>query len=200
MNFKWIGDLSREDAQVLIECCELDEIDSSILEFGSGGSTQIFAQCMPASVLSIETDPEWIKRTQDHLAKLNEKTPVSFCSYEAYKNIIEDQKFDLIFVDGVDNLRREFAIATWKNLSDDGVMIFHDTRRFNDFQNAAWVAQLHFNEIKKIEVNYLGSNMTVIFKKPYAGYVDWNYTEDKPLWAYGKPGAEDMPLWELKNE
>tara|TARA_R110000868_G_scaffold19150_5_gene82794 strand:+ start:5624 stop:5863 length:240 start_codon:yes stop_codon:yes gene_type:complete len=79
-------------------------------------------------------------------------------------------------------------------------MVFHDTRRFADFQNAAWVAQLFYTEVKTIEVNANDSNLTLIYKRKPLTYVNWNETEGKPRWAYG---GEDMPegegLWEITD-
>lgn len=192
-NIKFIGDLSLEDADLLAGYAQTA---NSILEFGSGGSTQIFAQFEASTVISVETDINWIQLTQTRLKQINKE--VKFVSYTTHF----DQLFDLIFVDGVDYLRRDFAIETWKYLKDSGVMIFHDTRRFQDFQNAAWVAQLYFNEIKRIDVNAAASNgcssnITVLHKKAHEPYVNWNLTESKPQWAYGTLN-EDSPLWQYK--
>lgn len=185
---KWIGDVSLEDADVLVGHGQRSK---NILEFGSGGSTQLLAQCRPDSLISVETDPRWISVTKNRLAKINGVPAVDFRSY----TVDFDQEFDLIFVDGVDHLRREFAIQTWRYLRVGGVMLFHDTRRFQDFQNVAWVAQLYFNEISKVDVNAPAtnnqtSNMSVIYKKSHEPYVNWNHTENKPAWAYGTLDSE----------
>lgn len=191
IGLKWIGDLSLEDADVLANYSKRSD---NILEFGCGGSTQIISQCCSKSIISVETDTKWIAATQERINKIG-ATPVQFLNYTTQF----DKQFDLIFVDGVDSLRREFAIETWKYLNVGGVMLFHDTRRFQDFQNAAWVAQLYFNEIATIDVNAKASNdqssnITVIHKKNYEPYVNWNYTEDKPIWAYGTLDSE-QELW-----
>lgn len=199
---KFIGDLSLQDADVLANYARQS---NSILEFGTGGSTQIIAQCNPGINISIETDPEWIAVTQRRLTQLD-ATPVEFYSYADLAIATQNKTFDLIFVDGVDYLRREFAINMWPLLNINGVMIFHDTRRFNDFQNAAWVAQLFFNEISSIDVNAIASNgkssnMTILHKKVNEPYENWNHTEDKPLWAYAaESNSEDLPLWEHVTE
>jgi hypothetical protein len=138
--------------------------------------------------------------TYNSTTKTFSKTDPLFLTYNEFSSVTETNKFDLIFVDGVDNLRRDFAIKTWSALKDDGVMIFHDTRRAQDFQNAAWVAQLFFNELEWIDVNarasdFNSSNMTVLCKKPYEPYVNWNNAEDKPLWAYSIPGTDNPELW-----
>lgn len=191
MTIKFIGDLSIADAKVLVE---LGQRYKTILEFGVGGSTQIFAQCKPQKLVSVETDPRWVQITQQRLKQLVDVTEPIFFEYGKHPQ----DTFDLIFVDGVDHLRKQFAIDTWQQLVIGGVMVFHDTRRFQDFVNAAWVAQLFFKEISRIEVNVNNSNMTVIHKQQYQPYENWNYAEGKPLWAYGGvPNTEDKELWTL---
>jgi len=193
-NIKFIGDLSLEDADILAGYARNAR---SILEFGAGGSTQIFAQFNADCIISVETDQSWITLTKTRLKKLD-KT-VDFIPYTTQFN----QTFDMIFVDGVDHLRRDFAIETWKYLKPNGIMVFHDTRRFQDFQNAAWIAQLYFNEIKRIDVNAPASNgatsnMTILHKKQHEPYVNWNDEENKPEWDYGRTDGEDHELWEYK--
>jgi predicted O-methyltransferase YrrM len=192
-NKKFIGDLSLQDADVLVRYASQSK---SVLEFGSGGSTQLLSQSGVDSITSVETDASWIELTKQRLFQISDACPVEFVGYTTQFN----KQFDLILVDGVDHLRREFAIETWKYLNVGGVMIFHDTRRFNDFQNAAWVAQLYFNEIRQLDVNAtasdgISSNITVIHKKVLEPCVNWNFTENKPFWAYGRPDGTDHPLW-----
>lgn len=195
-NVGFIGDLSLQDADVLARHAVNAQF---ILEFGSGGSTQIFAQCCKGKVLSVETSREWIKKTEINIRKIQSKTEVVFLDY------ISDfvGQFDLIFVDGVDHLRSDFAEKTWKNLKVGGAMIFHDTRREHDFKNALKLIGDHFNEIDVVEVNAKASdgkssNLTVIRKKNYEGYVDWNQSENKPLWAYGvTDDSVNQQLWRL---
>lgn len=192
-NKKFTGDLSLQDADVL---ARYSSQSKSILEFGAGGSTQLLAQSGANFIISVETDNSWIELTKQRLAQIPNACPVEFIEYTTqFQN-----QFDLILVDGIDYLRREFAIETWKYLNVGGVMLFHDTRRFEDFQNSAWVAQLYFNEISNIDVNVrasdgVSSNITVLHKKQHEPYVNWNYIENKPLWAYGKPDGVDHPLW-----
>lgn len=189
----FVGDLSLEDADLL---AYYGYQSRNILEFGSGGSTQIFAQCGPEVLVSVETDINWIEKTKNRISGVLGAVHPEFVSYGDHP----EKQYDLIFVDGVDDRRRDFAINTWKLLSNDGVMLFHDTRRFPDFANAAWVAQLHHNEIKLIEVNANDSNMTIIHKKPHQPYVNWNESEGKPLWAYGAyPNPNGDELWSIKN-
>lgn len=186
------GDLSLEDASLLVS---YGIQSSAILEFGSGGSTQIFAQCMPQALVSVETSSHWAKKTHENIKKLDRKTPARFFEYGLYPK----DDYDLVFVDGLQELRREFAIDSWPLLNPGGVMIFHDTRRFEYFQDAAWVAQLYFYELDRMDVNIDGSNLTILHKCKPKKYVNWNETENKPAWAYGIGESPGGRLWKIEN-
>jgi hypothetical protein len=195
-NKQFIGDLSLQDADIL---CQYASQSKSILEFGAGGSTQLLAQSNADLIISVETDAKWIEITKQRLALITNATPVTFVEYTTQFQT----QFDLILVDGIDHLRKDFAIETWKYLKPNGIMIFHDTHRFQDFQNAAWVAQLYFNEIKRIDVNAAASNgassnMTVLHKKLFEPYVNWNLTESKPQWTYGTLD-DNLQLWHYND-
>lgn len=191
---KFVGDLSLQDADILAYYAR---ISLSVLEFGCGGSTQIFAQ-LCRSVTSVETDYDWMSLTQKRLANIGTTNYVDFCPYGTD---LSGAKFDLIFVDGVDQFRRQFGVDTWPLLNTGGVMIFHDTRRDRDFQNAAFVAQTYFQEVEQMDVNAKASdgqssNLTVLTKKIAEPYVNWNESEGKPAWAYGDPRYDgDIPAW-----
>ena len=62
----FIGDLSTQDAAVLATMAQ----GARVLEFGAGGSTQIFAAVADGCV-SMETDGDWISRTQRNLLRLD---------------------------------------------------------------------------------------------------------------------------------
>ena len=189
--FQFIGDLSMEDANVL---ARLGKSSKRILEFGVGGSTQIFAQCNPEKFVAVETDQKWIDLTSSRLKFICDRKEPTFVPYDLYT---EDQ-YDLILVDGVDHLRLDFATKTWPWLQVGGVMAFHDTRRFVDFQHAMWIAQLHFSEISQIDVNVENSNLTLIHKREKLPYVNWNEMEGKPDWAYGHHIVpEGEGLWKV---
>jgi len=193
---EFVGDLSVNDAKVL---ARLGSKSTHILEFGVGGSTQIFAQCNPVRLVSVDTDPMWIAKTSRNLRKISHEnwtTPV-FAPYEGYQH---DGVFDLIFVDGVPEKRLEFAMRAWECLDAGGVMIFHDSRRFEYFREAAWLVQSFFNEVSRVDINPEDSNLTIIEKGPIRSYENWNLTEGKPMWAYG---AGEIPkgagLWKLES-
>lgn len=191
---KVIGDLSRADISVLHR---FGNKSKRILEFGAGGSTHIFAQCdAPEHIVSVETAQEWIDITQERMATLDNPKPVHFINYDIHA--LQDthgSNWDLIFIDGMDNLRHHSAHRTWADLNIGGVMLFHDTRRKQDYGNAISIVSTHYNEIESVLCNYADSNITVITKKHYAGWENWNKTEGKPMWAYGHD-MNQITLWE----
>lgn len=180
---EFIGDLSIADAEILIRYGE--EADR-ILEFGAGGSTQIFAQCYPVKLWSVETSGEWVAKTKDNIKRLGRVTDPVFLQFGEYP----PEKVDLIFVDGVWDKRLEFAITSWLDLAIGGHMIFHDTRRWFDAENVFKVCAKFYDEVDHVLVNEGNSNCTVIKKRQGLEYENWNETEGKPKWAYG---AEERP-------
>ena len=191
---RFVGDLSLQDACVLVE---YGRKSKNILEFGAGGSTQIFAQCLPARLVTVETDPRWIDRTMSRVAMLDKKTEPAFVPFDYYPT---NFAADLIFVDGISELRGKFCLNTWEQLKVGGVMIFHDTRRPEYFQHVLNLSHKFFNEISRIDVNVNQSNMTVVHKSPRLSYVDWNQIESKPAWAYGNAEhPEKDTLWQIND-
>lgn len=191
---RFVGDLSLQDACVLVE---YGRKSKNILEFGAGGSTQIFAQCMPSRLVTVETDARWIDRTMSRVAMLDKKTEPAFVPFDYYPT---NFAADLIFVDGISELRGKFCLNTWEQLKVGGVMIFHDTRRPEYFQHVLNLSHKFFNEIGRIDVNADQSNMTVVHKSPRLSYVDWNQTEGKPAWAYGTAEhPEKDTLWQIND-
>ena len=191
---KYVGDLSRADAAVLHNFgCGAD----SILEFGAGASTQIFAQCNPRRFVCVETSSEWVERTKDNLALLGVEAKVQFADFENFPSY----PYDVIFVDGVWEKRAEFAMRAWPMLAEDGVMIFHDTRRPYDIENVCLILKHYWSEIFMISVNYLHiteknrSNCTVIRKGPKVAYEDWNQAEAKSPWMYGQGKPQSTIHW-----
>lgn len=200
---QFVGDLSLQDADVLAKFARMSP---SVLEFGVGGSTQIIAQCNCERITSVDTDLSWIYLTINRLKKINVSSHVEFCVYSDLDFVTKDKKYSLIFVDGIDHLRYEFATKTWPRLEENGFMIFHDTRRAKDFNNVSLLANLHFNEISRVDINKSAtdgqsSNMTVVYKKAKEEYINWNFQENKPLWAYGsQPNSEDFDLWKQDEQ
>ena len=92
----YIGDISKQDAVVLKELAE-QSVD--ILEFGCGASTQVLAAYTSGSVISVDTAPAWIRKTREHLKRLN-LPEVSFCSYDEFVTW-RGGPYDLVFNDGL---------------------------------------------------------------------------------------------------
>lgn len=176
MNF--IGDLSREDADVLEY---FGRRSPRILEFGAGGSTQIFAQCQPEVLISVETAQEWVEKTKKNIERYRPCTDPIFVQYGSHPR----QQYDLIFVDGIWDLRLDFAKTVWPLLENECVMIFHDTRRWFDAHNAFDLAKVFWDEVDTIHMNHINSNCSIVQKRKKVEYVNWNETEGKPKWAYG---------------
>lgn len=190
---RYIGDISAADAEVL---ADLAEDSTSILEFGCGASTQVMAHYKGIGLMvSVDTDQGWIEKTKGNLKILGIQDEVGFSDY--YKFMDERTPkgpFDFIFVDGVDALRREFAIKIWPYLQVDGTMAFHDTRRAHDFRNVLEVLANFQNEVGMVSFNYDGSNITLIQKKELEPYDNWQITENKQPWqlGYGEIPAEEL--------
>lgn len=175
----YIGDVSREDAALLRS---LAECSRRILEFGCGASTQIFAAYAVGTVTSIETDPAWIARTKRNLAALQIEREVDFRLYDDFRL---DGDYDLIFVDGIDELRAAFSLLTWPALRVPGMMLFHDTRRIkphgvsptSDVQNVLALVERFSPEVDRVLLNAGHSNTTVVMKCTPLPYVDWMKSE-----------------------
>lgn len=185
-NIKFIGDLSAQDASVLQTH---GKASKNILEFGAGGSTQIFSQCCPETLVSVETCSSWIEVTNRRIEELTAPhTSPIWAAYGEYPI----KKYDLIFVDGIDEKRLDFALSTWRLLSIGGVMLFHDTRRERDARNAFSMVSSNFNEVRLVTVNENNSNITVIHKGEQLPYVNWQQSENLPIWRYGTDHSKSI--------
>ena len=181
---KFVGDISKQDAELLVRYAMSS---SRILEFGVGGSTQVIAQSIPPSTtfISIDTSGEWIERTRENLRRLGVEGRCKMLLYKDWP--ATSGPFDFIFDDGEGSYRREFAMKTFPLLSVGGVMLFHDTRRLDYFQNVLAVMEAFFEEIEHVHLNErssgVSSNITVIRKKKKESYVNWNIGKD--AWQQG---------------
>lgn len=185
---KYIGDLSSQDASLL--GCYASSA-SSVLEFGVGGSTQIIAQAISplASFTSLDTDPKWIEITRGHLCRLGVDTRCQMLPYEPWAADPPPASYDLVFNDGLNSLRRDFALRSFPLLTVGGVMLFHDTRRPRDVRYVLDLVEMFFEEVEHVHLNErfqgASSNITAVRKKARETYVDWNLAEGRPPWAYG---------------
>ena len=169
---EYIGDISKEDAQVL---ADLAINAKSILEFGVGATTQVLRHYSEGSMTSLDTNPMWVSKTIQNLANLGIIKEVVFLDYRAFF----PTSYDLIFDDGIAELRLEFALKTWRYLSIGGFLVFHDTRRLPDMQNVCRVIEAFYPEMETIELNKNKSNLTVIKKKEPAHFEDWGFAEGR---------------------
>lgn len=195
MQLEFVGDLSIQDARCL---AKLAAHSTHILEFGVGGSTQIFAQCRPDELVCVDTDQGWIGRTSKNLGLI--KSPITNVQFALYHHFQFQGLYNLIFVDGAPEKRLDFAMRAWPILDTGGCMVFHDTRRFEYFREAAWVMQSFFGEVAHVSVNANDSNLTIIEKGSARVYENWNLTEGKPAWAYGNGDIpEGEGLWKMEK-
>jgi predicted O-methyltransferase YrrM len=182
----YVGDVSKRDAELL---AAMSAKATRILEFGVGASTQVMAQSAPAdaTIVSVNTDPDWMIRTELTLAALEAPTPVNFLTWNDWKASIENaqEPYDLILDDGIDELRVEFASLAWPLLKVGGSLLFHDTRRPQDAVNALYFALQNFTSVDTVTINAADSNLTVIVKKEATLYRDWNQDEEREPWMIG---------------
>jgi len=181
----YVGDLSSRDADLLRLLASRSD---RILEFGVGASTQIFAAYGCGKVESVDTSAEWIAKTAANLNTLEARgfdlRPVTFRGYAAFRPVA---KYDLIFVDGLNELRLPFALLTWPALIDGGFMCLHDTRRTapygnaktSDVQHVCAIIERHSAEIDTIALNQNESNTTVIAKRSPLLLEDYNAIEGR---------------------
>lgn len=198
----FIGDLSQPDAKVLVDNCSNAK---RILEFGVGGSTQIFSRYSPSDceLICIDTMKKWIDTTLLNIRLLNSNgyeysTMPKFYMHKDRQKHMKGE-FDIIFNDGKSDLRRQFANESWKHLKIGGKMIFHDTKIPGHIREITDLAQSKWLEIANIEVNPNNSNMTIITKREHQPYYNWNKKEGKKRWEWN---SESVPktLWNPRKK
>lgn len=175
----YIGDVSRRDAEMLRALAERSD---RILEFGCGASTQILRAYSTGIVESVDTEPEWIQKTVANLVRLEITRLVAFRRYEVFKPVPE---YDLVFVDGLGELRLPFALMTWPALAVGGSMAFHDTRRPADVAKVCEFVRQKSTEIDNVVLNGANSNITVITKRAPLLLEDYNAIEGRSLAQLG---------------
>ena len=199
-DYVYIGDISKIDASIIADHARNAK---SVLEFGIGGSTQIFAQCCPhdAEIICLDTSLEWIDFTKGVFNDLKIDRSISILPYD-HLSKIKGKSFDIIFDDGLGRKRLEFALESWDLLSsNNGKMLFHDTKRIQDIRNVCKIMESFYNQISFAELNRDHSNISILTKKPEEPYVNWNRTENKENWmksARIKERPEDWIL-QLRN-
>lgn len=163
------GDLSRQDVVTL--CAECD--NKKVVEFGMGGSTLLLARCA-SELVSCETHPNWFEVTHNRLKQIKDKTN----NIELHKNIDSvnmNKMYDVVFVDGVDNMRLPFAN---KFINNTKKIIFHDSRRLNDFDLALQFMRTHYQRILEAKFHANNSNLIIITLNDHpVVWENWNETE-----------------------
>jgi predicted O-methyltransferase YrrM len=193
--YKYVGDLSKADARLLVAVASKC---SSILEFGVGGSTMLFAQAMPlgGELVCVDTDGGWIERTVQKITTLGAPRPKFFCGCAPEPHWVNGQ-VDFVFIDGADAYRRSFALAAWSYLKPGGSMGFHDTRRIGDIDNVQALIRANFESVGASVFNANDSNITLIHKRMIAvPYENWHDVEGKQRW---QSGYEEAPVDWLEN-
>lgn len=213
-NIQWVGALSLEDADVLAQKAKTA---TSILEFGPGGSTMIFLQTINsnASVTCVETRQRWIEELKNRFDLIEQKSN----NYEFYRykdfmyKEIEEETFDLIFVDGERQFREDFARKTWYLLKNGGEMLFHDTKRIPYINCMLNIVRNKLFQIESVQFNIKASNgensnissikKTASVEPPndlqsieqerelwtFGGIAKHDYTTDKGLFVYRNTGG-----------
>lgn len=209
---KWVGDLSLQDADLL---AMYGRQATRVLEHGCGGSTMILAQTAP-SVVSYENVPKWKDVVEQRLSNLNlhhKAIIIGQNSIEPFYNLVKDYTFDLAFIDGEAKYRVSFIKKLWNTISDEGYVLFHDTRRDINVYKAARktyrtdltaieILKLFPHEVGEIVFNVrasdgVKSNITIIKKEKQPVYEDWQRQENKPKWAYGSDRSVVDGFWEI---
>lgn len=185
MTLRYIGDISKQDAELLAVCAKAS---TSILEFGVGASTQIFASQAPghADILSLDTDPKWIKKTKENFKLLKIDRQVKYMLFKDWQSKIGKKTFDLIFNDGEATLRKEFGDASWENLQVGGFLLYHDTRQPAPRSMIVDIIKKYYMEIEQAWFNINNSNITIIEKKKKQKYTNWNTSERRKPWEMGR--------------
>lgn len=166
-----IGNIDVEDIHAL---AKLARGASRVLEFGTGGSTQIWAQFARygTPIETVDTERKWQDRTVDNLAKLGGYGGnVRYLQLENWKDVIREEDdglpwFDLIFVDGLMEERERFATEAWPLLMPTGIMAFHDCRWPEVAKMSFQLAASNFLEVERIDYGINNSNVVCITKKP----------------------------------
>lgn len=175
------GDISRLDA---IELAKLAEGCRNILEFGVGASSIFLRKYSDAYIVYMDTSQEWLDKTKNKLDVLgllhhNNKELFFLIKNDNLEGnyLIERLDQRLIFIDGKSDLRLFFALIAFKSLTIGGKMVFHDTKHKTHQEDICKLLADKYMEIKSIECNIGGSNLTVITRGPLQVYENWNETE-----------------------
>lgn len=171
------GDLSRRDAEVLLELCQ----GKHVVEFGVGGSTLLIAR-VAKSLHSYDTSSEWLGRTAARIRKIESELSCipEFTIVQAVADDIKE--CDVLFIDG----RGDDRFKWLKFFPKCNVLICHDSLGDTGgcgptlyhvmaglFQNRLCVEYLY-----RADFHYKDSNMAVVYRRPEPiKFQNWNLIE-----------------------
>ncbi len=171
------GDLSRRDAEVLLELCQ----GKTVVEFGVGGSTLLIAR-VAKSLRSYDTSSEWLGRTAARIRKIEGELSC-IPEFTLVKDVADSiPECDVLFIDGKGDDRFKWlkffprcnVLVCHDSLGDtggDGPTIYHVMAEL--FRDRACVEYLD-----RADFHYKDSNMVVVYSRPEPiQYHNWNLTE-----------------------
>lgn len=171
------GDLSRRDAEVLLELCR----DKFVVEFGVGGSTLLIAR-VAQRLQSYDTSVEWLSRTAARIKKIEGELSC-IPEFSIVDDVADDiPECEVLFIDGKGEDRYKWL----KFFPKCNIMICHDSLGDTGGNGPALyhiMAELFKNRecveyLDRADFHYKDSNMVVIYSRPEPiRYHNWNLTE-----------------------
>lgn len=170
------GDLSRRDAEVLIELCA----GKVVVEFGVGGSTLLIAR-IAKSLYSYDTSQEWIDRIANRIDKMKEELSCTPC-FNYTDGVADDiPQCDVLFIDGNGDDRFKWL----KFFNKCNMMVWHDS--LGDTGNGPTIYYIMsglfssrecVEYLDRADFHYKDSNMAIIYRRSTPiKYENWNITE-----------------------
>ncbi len=130
-----------------------------VFEFGSGNSTLFYSRKV-SKIICVEHDQNWYNKIKN---KLPENAQIIFREFQLDEQYsvtvkLQNQKFDIIIVDGVDRVRS--IHNSIENLSGKGVLILDDSERP---EYSTGTNELFENGFKKLD--FWGISAGELYKK-----------------------------------
>ena len=170
------ADLSRADWLVLHELCH----NKNVVEIGCGGSTLMLSS-IAASLVSYESNEEWIKRVADRLSDREHRCSTTLIftgEAEPTKLTLPPASGDVCFIDCYAKGRDPWLSWALLNNAANKIVI-HDSRRDSTLESLR--SLYHCPEalhIQTVDYHWHGSNMLVITpRQEPTVYENWNETE-----------------------
>ncbi len=159
--FNNIQQMKDEEIDFLYSC--VAETQDDILEIGMGGSTVVFLDATKDTTrevwsIDMKDKLEDYKKNipQDYLQRLN------FIQADSHKTVLH-KKFGLLLIDGDHhfNAVRKDTMLFWENVSDDGLILYHDydLPQVNQFVDS-WISDFEYAFIHKRQNNLIALKKT----------------------------------------